>query len=50
MKPLCNAMKLNPELYWRPQDFGQVRDMGYMPRRYVHKKEKQTERDVTCRQ
>lgn len=49
-KPLCKAVKVIPEFYWRPQDFGQVRDMGYMSWRHIYRKEKQTERDVTCRQ
>jgi hypothetical protein len=31
--PLCEAMKVEPGLSWRPQDIGIARVVGYLPRR-----------------
>ena len=32
-RPLCEAVKVKPELYWRPKDVGDSRVVGYLQRR-----------------
>ena len=36
-KPLCQAVKVKPGLPWRPQNVGDARAMGYLPRKAPNK-------------
>jgi hypothetical protein len=41
---VAEAMKVNPESPWRPQEVRDDRDMGYLPRKGVNREWKQPKR------
>ena len=41
---LCEAVKMKPGLPWRPQDAGDVRAMGYLPRKAANREDNQPKR------
>lgn len=44
-KPLCQAVKVKPGLPWRPQNVGDARAVGYLPRRTANRKWNQSKRE-----
>lgn len=49
-RPLGEAVKVKPGLLWRPQDVGDARAVGYLPRRAANREWDQPRREVCCGQ
>ena len=49
-RPLCEAVKLKPGLFWRIQDVRDVRVMGYLLKGPADREWNQPKRNVCCSQ
>ena len=45
-RPLCEAMKVKSRLPWRPQNVGDARAVGYLPKKVANRVEPSQEREV----
>ena len=45
-RSLCEAVKVKPGLPWRPQDVGDARVMGYLPRKAANREWNQLKRKM----
>jgi hypothetical protein len=45
-RPLCEAIKVKPEFPRKPQEVGNTRNVGYLPRKTAYRKWKEPKREM----